>query len=62
MKEIIELPDENEELAVVLTIKTKKHPNGFSYVRQDCVNRQFIELDNVLKDLRDTLRAKKIIL
>ena len=62
MKEVIELPNENEELAVVLTIKTNRHPNGISYVRQDCVNKQFLDLDNILKDLRDTLRAKKIII
>ena len=61
MKEIIELQNE-EDLAIVLTIKTKKYPNGISYIRQDCINRQFLELDDALKNLRNRLRATKIIL
>ena len=62
MIETLELPALKDELAPVVNVKTGRHPNGISYIRQDCVNRQFLELDKILGELRDTLRAKKIIL
>ena len=62
MIETLELPDVKDELAYVVNIKTGRHPNGFSYIRQDCVNRNFLDLDKVLGELRDTLRAKRIIM
>lgn len=61
MIETLEL-DISDELDYVVTIKTKRHPNGFSYIRQDCINSQLINLNTALKNLQDTLSAKKIIM
>ena len=60
--EIINLSDETKELDYVVTIKTKRNPDGFRYIRADCLNKKLLDIKTAAKELMESMQAKKIII
>ena len=53
--------DTNDELANVITLKTKLKPEGIMYVKKTCLNLELLELRNAIKKLSDVMDSYKII-
>ena len=53
--------DIKDNLANIITLKTKLNPEGIRYIRHNCLDLELLELRNSMKKLSDTMQSYKII-
>ena len=53
--------DTKEKLANVITLKTKRNPEGIIYTKRSCLELELSRLIEATENLRKTMKAYKII-